>query len=254
METASHEYSLLREALGLAGLFTFEVIGPGFRRLNPNSPDWPHAHDDTAANTFTGQRPLQMGGLAEDDPRIEVTSDVGKMPHAIHALAQTAAGIGLSAARGEELIAEVNAICTQGRSAWLGTAWSGPTPLALQIWGVRDGHAQIYRHLCAASAAEVGHLLTARVLAQAMAHDKVSMVDDFSGGDAFDEAWRCERHERWALVAYDARTAWGFLRLTREIARRIAGGALRRGRHGPSADLESVSSPRADLTADSTTR
>lgn len=105
----------------------------------------------------------------------------------------------------------------------LGIAKLAGRPIAVQLWIVQGERAAIYklahREDCVEHAA--GTLLTAHLMEHVIAIDKVREVDYLIGDDDYKKNWMNQRRERWGIVAYNPKTAFGMTLLLREALVRL---------------------------------
>lgn len=101
------------------------------------------------------------------------------------------------------------------KNGWLrlGIATLDGKPVAAQVWIVAYGRAYIYKLAYdeGYKSLSAGSLLSAMLMKHVLDLDKVSEVDYLTGDDAYKAAWMSDRRERWGLVAYNQKTARGFL-------------------------------------------
>ncbi|WP_198262611.1 GNAT family N-acetyltransferase [sulfur-oxidizing endosymbiont of Gigantopelta aegis] len=98
----------------------------------------------------------------------------------------------------------------------LGVATIDNVPAAAQIWLVSDGVdgaiASIYKlaYDPRFKNTSIGSILTAALFEFVIEKDRVSEIDCLTGDDAYKKDWMTQRRERWAVVAYNKKTLWGF--------------------------------------------
>lgn len=115
---------------------------------------------------------------------------------------------------------------TAAREGWLrlGVVRRGDTPIAAQLWLVRDGHALIYKLAYdeAHKKWSGGSVLTAEMMRHAIDVDRVREIDYLTGDDAYKRDWMSHRRERIGLVAFDPRTLQGLASAAKHHAARLA--------------------------------
>ncbi len=106
----------------------------------------------------------------------------------------------------------------------LGIARLAREPIGAQIWIVAHGKASIFKLAYHATFGGygAGSLLTAHLMQQVIDYDRVCEVDYLSGDDLHKKDWMNKRRERWGIIAYNARTALGFMLLVNKTLRKIA--------------------------------
>jgi hypothetical protein len=115
-------------------------------------------------------------------------------------------------------------ILTAAQHDWLrlGILYVDDEPAAAQIWITHAGVASIYK-LCYAEKFEkwsVGSILTAHLLEIALDGEKVHEVDYLTGDDTYKAEWMSDRRERWGIMAFNPKTAWGRAGMVRHIGGR----------------------------------
>lgn len=112
----------------------------------------------------------------------------------------------------------------------LGVARLNATPIAAQVWVVREGHAAIYKLAYDDTQAQwsAGSLLTAALMQRVLDEEQVDEVDYLIGDDAYKRDWMTHRRERRGLRAYDPRRLRGLTAAIGEWGRRTVKRLLRR--------------------------
>jgi len=90
--------------------------------------------------------------------------------------------------------------------------WSiGATPVAAQLWVVRDGTALVLKlaHDEAFKAHSPGTVLTAMMLRHLLTHETIQRIDFGRGDDAYKRGWASERRQRIGLLLADPTTLAG---------------------------------------------
>ena len=109
----------------------------------------------------------------------------------------------------------------------LGLLWLDGLPVAVQLWLVADGKANIYKlaYVKGVERLSVGSVLTAEMMKYAMNVDKVNEIDYLSGDDAYKADWMELRRERIGILAVDLRKLKGwkiiFQYLTKKFTKAI---------------------------------
>lgn len=112
----------------------------------------------------------------------------------------------------------------------LGVMQVGAAPVAAQLWLVFQGKAHIVKLAYDQDfdKASAGSVLTAALMAHVIDVDGVAEIDYLIGDDAYKATWMTRRRERWGLVAFDPRSAYGLAQGARHF-----GGRLLRRLRGP---------------------
>jgi CelD/BcsL family acetyltransferase involved in cellulose biosynthesis len=101
----------------------------------------------------------------------------------------------------------------------LGIARVQGRPVAVQLWLVNQGRAEIHKLAYdeAYKNLSPGSLLTAFMMRHAIEQDKVQAIDYLIGSDDYKRDWMSSRRERWGVVAYNPRRLHGMFGLCREL-------------------------------------
>ncbi len=106
-------------------------------------------------------------------------------------------------------------IALAAKRGWLrlGIARLGPKPLAVHLWLVHAGRAEIYKLAYSEDAAKwsVGTLLGRHLMAHVITEDRVHEVDYGMGDEDYKRLWMSKRRERWRVDAVNLRTPRGGL-------------------------------------------
>ncbi len=110
----------------------------------------------------------------------------------------------------------------------LGLLREGDVPVASQLWVVWDGHATVLKlaHDGARDALSPGTLLTARMIARLLQHDRVHRIDFGRGDDPYKRDWAGEQGMRVGVLLADPLRPAGLAAVLRHAA-----GQVRRGLH-----------------------
>lgn len=101
----------------------------------------------------------------------------------------------------------------------LGVARLQGRPVAVQLWLIGQGRAEIHKLAYdeAFKQFSPGSLLTAFIMRHAIEQDQVQTVDYLIGDDDYKRDWMNTRRERWGVIAYNPRRLAGLLGLLREM-------------------------------------
>ena len=222
MDPASQSFMLLRAALMDAGLTTFTF----FRFANWQLPcaglrweDYLQARPGALRSTIgrMGRRFAAQGG------RLELIMGGERLDAGIAAFEQVYASSWKQAEPYPAFIR--NFMRASAEQGWLrlAVAWLGDEPVAAQCWTVCHGRAEIFKLAYAGrfKAVSAGTLLTALLMRRVLDEDQVQVVDYLAGDEPYKRDWMSERHERWAIVAYEPANWRGWAGLGREAAGRI---------------------------------
>lgn len=105
----------------------------------------------------------------------------------------------------------------------LGVLWLENEPIAVQLWLVAGGKANIFKlaYVQGHEKLSAGSVLTAFLMKQVMDVDLVAEVDYLSGDDAYKADWMEARRERIGMVAFDIWRLRGAVAATRHFAGRL---------------------------------
>lgn len=232
MDQVSHSYMLYQEAFELEGLMTMHSA----RHANwiwprPGGSGWEQylaARSGAVRSTVlrASRRFEARGG------RIEVITGGDRLDAGIAAYELVYAASWKRSERYPGFVRDLMRMAVARSGLRLGIAWLGETPIAVQLWIVIDGRAEIFKLAYDErfKALSPGTLVTSHLMRRAIEDDGVRIVDYLSGDDRYKADWMTERSLRWDLVAHDPRR----LRGCKAILRSLAGIGLRAlGRWAP---------------------
>ena len=101
--------------------------------------------------------------------------------------------------------------------------WSiGTTPVAVQFWVLKSGHAIVLKlaHDEAYKTHSPGTVLTALMLRHLLDHEHTTRIDFGRGDDAYKQGWATNRQQRIGLLLVNPWTASGAATLLRHAAGR----------------------------------
>lgn len=217
MDPQTREFSLLRQALRLAGLRPQQYFAFGNWHLQVDG-DWATYLKNRSGQLRSTIKRMTKRLATEPGGRLEIIRDEADVERGIAAYQ---AVYGASWKVPEPFVDFIPALIRLcARRGWLrlGLAWIGDQPIAAQLWIVNAGRAHIYKVAYdeAYKAIAPGTLVTALLLEQAIDHDKVTEVDYLIGDDAYKKTWMSHRRERHGLIAYDPATLRGLTGLVRQ--------------------------------------
>lgn len=101
-----------------------------------------------------------------------------------------------------------------------GVWWIGASPVAVQFWVMKDGHAIVLKlaHDEAFKAHSPGTVLTALMLRHLLNHEHVLRIDFGRGDDAYKQAWAARRRQRIGLLLVNPWRPAGAAELLRHVA------------------------------------
>ena len=112
------------------------------------------------------------------------------------------------------------------KKGWLrlGLLTLGDTPVASQIWLVKDGEASIYKLAYVEEFAKLapGTVLTCELMKRAIDTDKVKIIDYGIGDDLYKKEWMSHRRERFGIIAFNKWRPVGILAAARHYLGRFA--------------------------------
>jgi len=216
MDPASREFTLLKDALGLAGLsvHSYFAFGNWYEPVRQNWPDY--LKDRSGQVRSTIKRNAKK--FAAEGGRLELVQGDDRLEEGLAAYQAVYAHSWKVPEPFAGFVPELIRLCARRGWLRLGLAWLGEKPVAAQLWIVANGRADIYKlaHDEACKALAPGTLLTAMLMEQAIDVDGVREIDYLIGDDAYKAAWMSRRRERFGLVAYDPMTPRGLLGLLRQ--------------------------------------
>ena len=106
----------------------------------------------------------------------------------------------------------------------LGILYIDNKPSAAQIWINTNNTAAIFKLAYDESYKKYspGTLLTYMMAKYSIEQDKVTKLDFLSGDDYYKRQWMSERGEKWGIIAFNHRTAYGIFAATRHYCGKIA--------------------------------
>jgi CelD/BcsL family acetyltransferase involved in cellulose biosynthesis len=115
-------------------------------------------------------------------------------------------------------------IRAMAEAGWLRLGiWSiGGTPVAVQLWAVRQGHATVLKlaHDEVFKALSPGTVLTALILRHLLDQEHVARIDFGRGDDPYKQGWARERRQRTGLLLVNPLTPAGLAAAARHAAGR----------------------------------
>jgi len=216
MDPASHDFTLLKHALGLAGLsvHSYFAFGNWYEPVRQNWADYLKDRSGQVRSTIkrNAKKFTAEGG------RLEIVRGGDALESSLMAY-QTVYGQSWKVPEPyPDFVPNLIRLCARRGWLRLGLAWLGDKPVAAQIWIVANGRADIYKLAYdeAHKAHAPGTLLTALLMEHAIDIDQVREIDYLIGDDAYKAAWMSQRRERFGLVAYDPLTLRGLAGLARQ--------------------------------------
>ena len=106
----------------------------------------------------------------------------------------------------------------------LGILYIDNNPAAAQIWINTNKTAAIFKLAYDEGYKKYspGTLLTHKMAEYSIEQDKVTKLDFLSGDDYYKRQWMSERGEKWGIIAFNHRTAYGIFAATRHYCGKIA--------------------------------
>ncbi|KQW42208.1 hypothetical protein ASD88_21845 [Pelomonas sp. Root662] len=235
MDPKAREFTLLRDALRLAGLRPHEYFAFGNWFLQVDS-DWASYLKNRSGQLRSTIKRMTKRLAAEDRGRLEIIRDEADVERGIAAYEAVYAASWKVPEPYVEFVPGLIRLCARRGWLRLGLAWIGDKPIAAQLWIVNAGRAHIYKVAYdeAFKAIAPGTLVTALLLEEVIERDNVAEVDYLIGDDVYKKTWMSHRRERFGLVAYDPLTLRGLFGL----ARQAVGAAWRRLRPKPGLPID----------------
>jgi len=231
MDPDSREFTLLKQALTLAGLSThaYFSFGNWYEPVRQNWADYLKDRSGQLRSTIK-----RMGKkFASEGGRLEVVRGGDALEVALAAYREVYAHSWKVPEPYPDFVPSLIRLCARRGWLRLGLAWLNDKPVAAQIWIVANGRANIYKLAYDQDykALAPGTLLTALLMEQALDLERVQQVDYLIGDVPYKAEWMSQRRERLGLVAYDPLRLRGLLGL----ARQAVGATWRRLRPKPAA-------------------
>jgi CelD/BcsL family acetyltransferase involved in cellulose biosynthesis len=228
MDRQSRSYRVLLPALRLAGLLPFEFYCFGNWYLRAPQ-DWAAFLAGRNSKMRSNIKRMEKK-LAQDDGRIEIIVDSAQRERAIEIYERV---YGVSWKQQEPYPEFMPGLIKQtAERGWLrlGIVWLKAQPIAVQVWIVANGKADIYKVAYDEAFKDYspGTVLTARLMQHVIERDGVSEVDYLIGDDPYKKNWMSDHRERWGIVAYNPTTVGGALGAMREALGRLLKPAWRR--------------------------
>ena len=218
MASPSAHFTLLHEAMLASGLtpFGFFCFGNWYLDVKDEWPVYFQNRDGAIRSTIKrmSKKFFAIGGS------LELILGGDELERGLAAFEQVYAASWKSAEPFPNFVPGLIRICAAQGCLRLGVAWLKGEPIAAQLWMVVHGKASIYKlaydekYKSFAS----GTLLTAMLMEQAMAIDRVKEVDYLIGDDPYKKAWMSHRRERWGVVAYNPKSFGGLMGVAKEMS------------------------------------
>lgn len=217
-------FHLLVRALELAGLVCFKYFRFGNWHLKA-----PGSWDAYLAGRSANQRSAirrSSRKLADAGGRVEIITAPADLARGRAAYWQVYGASWKNDEPHPEFIDGLMQWAADAGQLRLGVAWLQGRPVAVQLWLVAHGRAEIYKLAYdeACKRLAPGNALTAALLRHVMERDAVQEVDYLIGDDAYKQTWMSDRRERWGIQAHHPLRAGGIAGLLQH-----AGGSVLRG-------------------------
>lgn len=227
MDPHAREFSLLRAAMSMCGL----VVFPTFYFGNWTLPRPASLGSYMASRPGSLRSTLRRKGKRFTDAggRIEILSSEQDVARGLRAYEEVYAA---SWKQPEPFPAFIPGIAKlAARHGWLrlGIAWLNERPIAVQLWIVARGRAEIFKLAYSEQFKpySAGTLLSAALIEEALSDPNVELVDYLSGDDAYKRDWMTRRGERWGLSAYDPASSSGLSEISSRILARMVSNKAR---------------------------
>ena len=216
MDPQSRSYTVLLDALRLAGFLPFEFYCFGNWFLSAPQ-DWPSFLAGRNSKMRSNIKRMEKK-LAQEGGTVEIVIDGAGHERAIEAYQEVYDASWKQAEPYPQFMPKLIAQATERGWLRLGIVWLGLKPIAAQVWIVANGKADIYKVAYDEAFKEYspGTVLTARLMQHVLERDGVGEVDYLVGDDPYKKNWMSDRRERWGIVAYNPRTFGGALGALRE--------------------------------------
>ncbi|OON59505.1 hypothetical protein B0920_24335 [Massilia sp. KIM] len=220
MAPASHAYVVLCEALCSGGWFPFEffAFGNWYQRVRTGWLDYLAEREGSVRSTIRrmGKKFAAEGGV------LEVVTSPDDLPGAIEAYRKVYAASWKKPEPFDDFMPGLLQLCAAKGVLRLGLARLHGEPVAVQVWIVGHGRAEIYKVAYDERFRDYspGTLVTAMLIRHVIETDQVAEIDYLIGDDPYKKTWMGERRERWGLVAYHLGSLPGVLGFLREASGR----------------------------------
>jgi CelD/BcsL family acetyltransferase involved in cellulose biosynthesis len=216
MDPQARSYRILLPALRLAGLLPFEFYCFGNWYLRAPQ-DWAAFLTGRSSKMRSNIKRMEKK-LTEDGGSVEIVVDGAQHQRAIETYERV---YGVSWKQQEPYPDFMPGLITHAaEGGWLrlGIVWLKSQPIAVQVWIVANGKADIYKVAYDEAFKEYspGTVLTARLMQHVIERDGVSEVDYLIGDDPYKKNWMSDRRERWGIIAYNPATVAGVVGALRE--------------------------------------
>jgi predicted ATP-grasp superfamily ATP-dependent carboligase len=226
MDTSSPTYTALMNAFWAAGMvpFRFFCFGNWYLPVNFSWQSYLNQRQSILQHTIKrmSKKFTAAGGT------LEVIQDESGLERGLAAYEQVYSSSWKKSEPYPEFISNLVRICAQLGWLRLGVAWLNGKPVASQIWIVANDKASIYKLAYCTESKNFapGTLLSAKLMEHVIDQDRVNEVDYLIGDDTYKASWMSHRRERWGIVAYNPKNAWGIYGLCKEVLGRIGRGVI----------------------------
>jgi hypothetical protein len=220
MDPESYGFFTLLTALEVAGLipFKFFCFGNWYLQAQVDWPTYLKSRSSTLRNTIK----RMTKKLVADGGSLEVIHGGEDLARGLAAYESVYAASWKVAEPYPGFVPGLMQTCVDQDWLRLGVVWLEGEPIAAQLWIVAFGKASIYKvaYNEAFKAYAPGTMLSAMLMEHVIEKDHVTEVDFLIGDDPYKKTWMSHRRERWGIIAYNPRTWYGMIGLSREVASR----------------------------------
>lgn len=223
MDPRSSAFQVLRGALEDAGLVPFRFFRFGNWTLRCADLNWA-TYLSTRKGSVRSTVSRMTKKFAADGGRLELICGGDRMEAGIAAYERVYSLSWKQSEAYPEFVRELIRMSADREWLRLGVAWMGDQPVAVQVWFVFSGRAEIFKVAYDEAFKEYspGTLITAQLMRRVLDDDRVREVDYLTGDDPYKKLWMSHRRERWGIVAYNVATWRGVAGLARECLVRAA--------------------------------
>jgi CelD/BcsL family acetyltransferase involved in cellulose biosynthesis len=211
MDPAHASFDILEAAIHQAGLKPYRFFCFGNWYLPVQGRSYQTYFQGLASQVRNTVRRREKKFFAAERGRLEIVTGNDGLEEAVAAWRKIYGSSWKIAEPFPEFVPGLIRLCAARGWLRLGLAYHDGEPVAGQIWIVSHGRAAIYKLAYDEKFAylSAGTVLTAHLMRHVLDEDKVQEVDYLIGDDAYKKDWMSHRRERWGIIAYNTKTAWG---------------------------------------------
>jgi len=221
MDSSSDSYQTLMAAFRESGYipFRFFCFGNWYQPITSDWKDYLEKRPGIVRNTIKRAK----SKFFKKNGTLEIIRHKNDVERAIHAYNKVYSHSWKKSEPYPGYISNLINLCAENDWLRLGIAHLDNEPIAVQIWIVANGKANIYKLAYDEKYKSYapGTLLTAFLAESVIDQDKVFEIDYLTGDDPYKKDWMDYRRERWGIIAYNPKTLYGFFGIARECLSRM---------------------------------